>query len=377
MGTQHRRGFAGGCMLHPPDPKKAKPPMLGGVAGVSGINTLSKDVEGYGTRKLRTNATGRYLLGGCTDKISHRLLRCANHLNWRWYPEQDHRVLSAAKFCQLHLLCPNCAHRRASKQGAKVHEKLNHLADQFDYWFITLTVANGPDLLERYRHLVKSFGKLRNLSRDHLRGKGRYVELSRAKGLVWAYEFTHSEETGWHPHIHMIAALPKGAAPIRWGIHPTTGEISPLRADWHAVTGDSIITHARPVDMADPHKAVCELVKYSLKFSDLSIPDSVEAWDALRGKKLCESSGALRGVDIPESDDLLDDLLTGEYYEFLYKWHGDEYTLVGNTWRTEQNLLESPYSNTGDTDGHSVTAANGIPQGQPCAERVRQVEGAC
>lgn len=364
-------------MHHPPDPRKAKPPKLGGMAGVSGINTLSKDVEGYGTRKLRTNATGRYLAGGAVDKISHRLLRCANHLNWRWYVEQDQRVLYAAKFCQLHLLCPNCAHRRASKQASKVHEKLAHLADEYDYWFITLTVANGPDLGERHRHLVKSFGTLRNLARNHVRGKGRFVELSRAKGLAWAYEFTHSEETGWHPHIHMIAALPKGSAPIRWGVDPTTGEISPLRADWHAVTGDSIITHARPVDMADPHKAVCELVKYSLKFSDLSIPDAVEAWDTLSGKKLCESSGALRGVELPESDDLLDDVLTGEYHDFLFKWHGEAYTLVSAPWRSEQNLLESLDSDTGESHGDIGTAADGISQGELGARHLRQVEGAC
>ena len=37
---------------HPPDARKAKPPKLGGDTGVSGINTLSKDVEGYRTRKL-------------------------------------------------------------------------------------------------------------------------------------------------------------------------------------------------------------------------------------------------------------------------------------------------------------------------------------
>lgn len=362
---------------HPPDARKAKPPKLGGVAGVSGINTLRQDVESYGTRKRRTNATGRYLAGSGVDRISHRLLRCANHLNWRWYPEQDQRVLNGAKFCQLHLLCPNCAHRRASRQGAKVHEKLAHLADQFDYWFVTLTVANGSDLLERYRHLVKSFGTLRNLARNHARGKGRFVELSRAQGLVWAYEFTHSEETGWHPHIHMIAALPKGSAPIRWGVHPITGEISQLRTDWHAVTGDSIITHARPVDMADPHKAVCELVKYSLKFSDLSIPDAVEAWDSLSGKKLCESSGALRGVDLPEEDALLDDLLTGEYHDFLFKWHGDAYTLVGHPWRSDQTLLESPDGHSGDSHGHSLTAANGVAQGQPDAEHLRALEGAC
>lgn len=354
-----------------PRPRKAKPPELGGQTGASGINTLRQDVEDYGTRKRRTNATGQYLVGGNTDRLSHRLLRCANHLNWRWYPEQDQRVLYAAKFCQLHLLCPNCAHRRASRQAARVHEKLVHLADQHDYWFVTLTVANGPDLVERFEHLVRSFKALRQHSRDYLRGKGRYVELARAQGLVWAFEFTHSEAKGWHPHIHMIAALPKGSAPIRYGVHPLTGEISQLRQDWHAVTGDSIITHAEPLDMANPHKSVCELVKYSLKFADLSIPDQVDAYFALKGRKLIECSGALRGVELPEEDDLLDDVLKGEYFDYLYRWHGEAYTLVSAPLTSEQTLLKYLEANTRDSNGQHP---DGLAQGQHHSRDLRQAE---
>jgi hypothetical protein len=361
-------------MPRPPGPRKAKPPELGGDTGASrGINGLRQDVEGYGSRKRRTNATGRHLAGGATDGLAHRLFRCANHLNWRWYPEQDERVLSGAKFCQLHLLCPNCAHRRASRQGAVVHEKLTHLADQFDYHFVTLTVKNGPDLAERFAHLVKSFKALRQAARDHLRGKGRYVELSRAKGLVWAFEFTHSEQTGWHPHIHLIAALPKGSAPIRWGVDQYSGEISQLRADWHAVTGDSMITHAEPVDMSSPHKAVCELVKYSLKFSGLSIEDTVHAYRVLRARKLIECSGALRGVVLPESDELLDAPLTGQYHDFLYLWHGDAYTLINDPFGLARSLVESPHSGCGSAHGEH---ADSLSQGQLDARGLREVEGA-
>jgi hypothetical protein len=354
-----------------PRPKKANPPKLGGITGDSGgINGLRKDVESYGTRKLRTNATARYLAGGSTDGLSHRLFRCANHLNWRWYPSQDQRILSGAKFCQLHLLCPNCAHRRASRQAAKVHEKLAHLADRFDYWFVTLTVANGPDLAERFSHLVKSFKTLRRMARDHRKGKGRFIELARAEGLVWAFEFTNQGK-GWHPHIHMVAALPKGSAPIRWGVDPLTGEISQLRADWQDVTGDSMITHAEPLDMTNPHKSVCELVKYSLKFSDLDVADTVHAYRVLRARKLFESSGALRGVELPPDDELLDDALTGQYHDFLYLWHGQAYTLVAGAIHDAETLLQSLNGTNGESHGsHAV----GVPEGQHHARGVREIE---
>lgn len=359
----------------PPRPRKANPPELGGDTGdSSGINGLRKDVESYGIRKRRTNATAQYLAGGSTDGLSHRLYRCANHLNWRWYIEQDHRVLMGAKFCQLHLLCPNCAHRRASRQAAKVHEKLAHLAPQFDYWFVTLTVKNGPGLAERFRHLLDSFKAMRRLARDHRKGKGRFVELARAEGLVWAFEFTH-RDTGWHPHIHMVMALPKGSAPVYWGSHPVTGVSSQLRTDWLAVTGDSSIVHATPLDMANPHKSVCELVKYSLKFSDLQIPDTVQAYRLLRGRKLFECSGALRGVVLPPDDDLLDAAseLEGAYHDFLFRWHGDGYTLTDGPFQAAENLLESLRGTNGDTH-HGSHHAVGVAEGQHHAGRLRPVE---
>lgn len=353
-------------------PRKANPPGLAGTAGDSGgINGLKQDVESYGTRKARTNATGRYLAGGSMDGLSHRLFRCANHLNWRWYPEQDQRILYGAKFCQIHLLCPNCAHRRASRQAAKVHEKLVHLADRFDYWFVTLTVVNGPDLAERFAHLVRSFRTLRSLARDYRRGKGRFVELGRAEGLAWAFEFTYSEATGWHPHIHLVAALPKGSAPIRYGVLPWTGEESQLRRDWREVTGDSEITHAEPLDMANPHKSVCELVKYSLKFADLDIERTVQAYQTLRGRKLFESSGALRGVELPPGDDLLDDLLTGQYHDFLFLWHGEAYTLVAGAIHDAETLLKCLHGTSGESHGNDAV---GLAEGQHHPGNLREAE---
>ncbi len=311
-----------------PRPRKAKPPVLGGYEGVSrGINGLSETVDGYGSRKTRTNAVAAYLGESAPGSLGKRLFGCATWLNFRWWVTPDRFTLHEAIFCGIPLLCPNCARRRAAKQAVKVEEKLLHLAPRFDYWFVTLTVKNGPDLAERFQHLKNAFKRLRQAARDHRRGKGAYIELARSEGLVWSFEFTKSAE-GWHPHVHMIAALPKGSAPIAWGVDPYTGEESQLRQDWQAITGDSCITHATPVTMDDPRAGIAELVKYSLKFSDLTVPETVEAFWTLRKRKLMESSGALRGVVLPEDLSLLDDDLVGEYLDLLYRWHGRGYGLV-------------------------------------------------
>lgn len=329
-------------------PRKAKPPELGGDTGASGgINGHRVTVEGYSARKKRTNATGGYLggtfPGSPQDKISHRLLRCGNQLGFDWYPVPDKVLLTEAKFCGITLLCPNCAHRRAAKAGAKLHEKLQTLGDRFDYWLVTLTVKNGPDLAERTSHLVESFRLMREKARDFRRGKGPYVELARAAGLVWSFEITHSEH-GWHPHVHMIAALPKGSSPIYWGDHhggPEVGLPTQLKRDWQAVTGDSCITNAKLIAGDDLFGGVCEAVKYAAKFSDLTIEQSVHVWDVLRGRRLMECSGVLRGVVIPEGASLLDQPLEGEYFRLLYLWHGAGYGLISNGCVTGQSAIES------------------------------------
>lgn len=357
-------------------PRKAKPSELGGVQRVPGINGHKQTVEGYSARKKRTNATGGYLAGTrgtFQDRVSHRLLRCGNQLGFDWYPKPDKVLLTSAKFCGLTLLCPNCAHRRAAKAGAKLHEKLQAIGERFDFYLVTLTVKNGPDLAERTDHLAESFRLMREKARDYRRRKGPYVELARAEGLVWSFEVTHSEH-GWHPHVHMIAALPKGSSPIYWGDHhagPEVGLPTQLKRDWQAVTGDSCITNAKRIEGDDLFGGVCEAVKYAAKFSDLTIEQSVHVWRVLRGRRLMECSGVLRGVVIPEGASLLDQPLEGEYFRLLYLWHGAGYGLISNGCASDQVLIQSP---TGTMEG----TPNGeqLLEGPQCCDQGQHHAGA-
>ena len=63
-----------------------------------------------------------------------------------------------------------------------------------------------------------------------------------------------------------------------------------------------------------------ETFKYALKFSDLQLSDNLHAYKTLKGKRLINSFGALRGVEVPEEltdDDLDDDL---PYMLMLYTY---------------------------------------------------------
>ena len=66
-----------------------------------------------------------------------------------------------------------------------------------------------------------------------------------------------------------------------------------------------------------------------MKFSDLELADNWEAYQAWKGKRLVDSFGCLKGVEVPES--LLDEDLANEpYLLMLYRYISKSgYNFVG------------------------------------------------
>ena len=244
-------------------------------------------------------------------RYGHDVAGCANYLVFNHYYTVDQVRLAKARTCKRHLLCPFCARARAAKMVEKYLERFNLLQEQNPHQkavFLTLTVKNGPDLQERFRHLVKAFRKYQEQRRDSIK-KGRgYNELSKARGGVFSYEVTN-KGNGWHPHLHAVLLVDDFI------------DQRELSAEWERITGDSKIVDVRLLkpkgdDMAE---AFCEVFKYALKFSELSLDDNLEAFDQLKGKRLQGAFGNFWGVKVPEklTDELLPDL---PYLELFYKY---------------------------------------------------------
>jgi hypothetical protein len=248
-------------------------------------------------------------------RLSRQLYDCASWLEFNHYLETGHNRLVRASFCKKSLLCPVCAIRRGVKTLRNYHQRAMLLADQYDFYAMALTVKNGPDLWERYQHLKHGFKRLRE------RGKKGYGVWAGVSGAVWSTEFTHSEETGWHPHLHLLIALPKGSEPIRYG------QGSQLALDWLSVTGDSFITHVGKnlADSGDLAAGLCEVLKYALKFSDLSLADNLNAYEVLRGKRLIQSSGCFFGLELPDDDPLTDSPEDGPYVQLFMRYTSSGY----------------------------------------------------
>jgi len=277
---------------------------------------LFKRLQRYGSAKENALQFRHYLARVGEDGLADDLGNCANYAAFREYFTIGETRLSRICTCKKHLLCPLCAIRRGAKALRVYLARVAHLreADKaLQPFLVTLTVKNGDDLAERFSHLVQSlraYHKRRHLNRGH--------EVCKASSSVWSYEFTNSGK-GWHPHVHAV-----------WLCHQRPDSFK-LAEEWKAITGDSYIVDVRPLDESDPVGAFCEVFKYALKFADLADPDRLHAYRTLKGKRLQDSFGDLRGLDIePEdSDELLDDL---PYIERLYQFiPGAGYKLTSET----------------------------------------------
>ena len=96
-----------------------------------------------------------------------------------------------------------------------------------------------------------------------------------------------------------------------------------LAETWHDITLDSYIVDIRRVKKTKEHgysKAVAEVCKYALKFSDLSMENTFHAFLTLKGKRLTGSFGSMHGLKIEKAvpDEMLSDDIP--YLEMLYRF---------------------------------------------------------
>lgn len=253
----------------------------------------------------------------CADfeRLAMRMSACAHYMLFRDYFTLEQVKLVDLKRCQLHLMCPFCAAGRAGNQVQAYSDKLGLILaanPRLKPVFITLTVKNGSDLSERFDHLVNSFKTMNNRRRDwDKKGRG-FVEFCKLKGAVFSYEVTFNEVTKeWHPHLHIFGLLDSWI------------DRDMLVAEWFEITGDSHVVDVRRVRRVNGgyREAFQEVFKYALKFSDMSLSSTLEAYLCLKTRRLQGSFGLFRGVVVPDS--ILDDVskLNGiSYLERRYKF---------------------------------------------------------
>lgn len=302
-------------MRSPPDEAlKDRSPDLLAQEGASGIQALPRRVDRYGKAKKRALEVAQYMEGHGLLPVSKRLSVCGEYLLFRHYFTVDEVRLHAARFCMKHLLCPLCAIRRGAKALEAYlprYEAVRAAEPLLRPFLVTLTVKDGPDLAERFKHLQA--GQRELWMRKH---RGRGCAFDGVEAAVWSYEVKKGAGSGqWHPHLHMVALAAAQPSQER------------LSREWHAITGDSFIVDVRPIDEANPASGFLEVFKYALKFSDMDPADTVECFRILSGRRLVGSAGRFRGIEIPEqlTDEPLDDL---PYVNLFYRYLPGGYTVT-------------------------------------------------
>ena len=284
-------------------------------------------------------------------KSAQKLNECGNYLLFKNFYTIGEVKLSKLRTCGQHLLCPFCAAIRASRAIQKYVERIDQVLKEnrkLKPVLITLTVKNGSNLAERSEHLMKSFRTLLERRRDYEK-KGRgFNEFCKVQGAMYSYENTYNEKTvEWHPHIHMFALVDQ------WIDQQEFSEY------WHSLTGDSMVVDVRRARKEKGHgysKAAAEVCKYALKFGDLSVENTWEAFKVLKGKRLTGSFGLLWGVKIPENlaDEMPDDQDL-PYLEMLYKFvygKNSHYDLAMTRMVEPQAKIERMSEEEATTDRH-------------------------
>jgi plasmid rolling circle replication initiator protein Rep len=247
-----------------------------------------------------------------SSKVLFALETCGSYLVFRDYYTVGKIRLSGMCSCKKHLICPLCAIRRGAKSVKAYLEKLQVIQQDhpgIEAYLVTLTVKDGPDLAERFAHLVKAMKRYQQQRRNGLKGQ-KTVEINKALGAVWSYEVKKGKNSGlWHPHLHAV-----------WLCYEEP-RLKDLKEEWQEVTGDSFIVDIRPFhDQENVATGFLEVFKYAVKFSDMLPADTWHAFETLKGHRLVASFGLFRGVKVPDTmtdDDLPEDL---PYIEMLYRF---------------------------------------------------------
>jgi len=288
--------------------QKERSPDLLQQEGASGIEALPARVKRYESAKKRALDVVEYIEGqGETHALlAARVGGCGEYLLFRHYFRIDEVKLHAASFCMKHLLCPLCAIRRGAKALQAYlprYEAVRASKPLLRPFLVTLTVKDGPDLAERFGHLLESQHEL--WKRRH-RKRGSVLDCVQA--AVWSYEVKRGSGSGeWHPHLHMVALADVQPDQVK------------LRHEWEQITGDSRIVDVRAIDEHDPTGGFLEVFKYALKFSEMTTADTFHAFKVLTGRRLVGSAGLFRGIEIPQ--DLTDKPLDDEpFVQLFYRY---------------------------------------------------------
>jgi hypothetical protein len=266
------------------------------------------------------------------ETVEKELRLCRNHLLFRNHFTEQRVTLSKMKSCKRTRLCPLCAVARANGHVVSYHKKTEQLVreasaqeSELRAYFVTLTKKHGVSLEETYTDFARSVTRLVNRRRDAMKAREGSVKhayalqsvMASVSAGVFSFEVKRGSGSGlWNVHTHGLLLSTEAIDGAR------------LSAEWHKLTGDSYIVDVQEIG-TDNVKALCEVLKYSVKFSEMTLEDNFEAAMTLQNKRLIRSFGDYYGLKPDDSADIDDaTVLDSPYIEQLYSYTRGSYVVV-------------------------------------------------
>ena len=331
--------------------REAPDPLLTRYKAVKFPNRLGKGREGEekASRKVledvdlkgkRKSAAKKLLpsLEKYNSARAKRLKGCGSYVvQSEWY-RTGIVTTDDARFCHQPKLCVGCAHaesvNKAKAYSARAVEVLRKNPDLRPV-LITFTVRNGKDLKERLDHLNRARVAIKKRRENYAAGMRGYTVFGDIVGGVGSIEIKRGKGGLWHPHLHMLALVPKSAG---WEFQTIGDEVvligakfDDFRREWTEITVDSFVVNVKPlnawavmdnglelqVDLV--MKEMFEVLKYPFKPGEMSPVDTLHAFDVTQKMRLVHNFGFLYNVKVPES--YLDDPKSGVRMQssFLYE----------------------------------------------------------
>jgi len=189
--------------------------------------------------------------------------------------------------------CANCEHTKGGIWLSRIMQGVEKIKDQYDFYFLTLTVTSQSNLksmistLERaWRYLKHDSKTYRKMFSERFVGGLRSLEVKWGKG-----------DKGWHAHYHCLLIATKGfQRDIDW-----------IREAWHNATdGLGTQPYIKKIKTNKLVLGILETCKYMVKF-DFGLYDDdkiIEMVYSLDGKRRVNTFGILYGLGARVEQDI-------------------------------------------------------------------------
>ena len=254
---------------------------------------------------------------------------CGSWIEFRHYIKSDKTKLHHANFCKRDKLCIACAVRRAYKQQLKfmsIIEEDQSLKDR-EWFYIVIPVKHKKsDTVEFVQDLVDDLRKKMTKSMRNAR-MGKHSNFwATFLGGMYAEEITKTKN-GNNIHLNLLVNAPKGTV-INLKEHRQVWngreKISYSNADlssWLKRFNGSYVHNISKISFNDQEELrghLVEVLKYSLKFSDLTNQDLLEVFVKTRKKRLFGTFGNLWGKGLETVDLDGDTILDEDFVELIF-----------------------------------------------------------